>query len=255
MKRWLLFCILLLVTCGCSLTISCVDDPDCSRILFIGNSYTFVNDLPGTLSRLAKSGGHRAETGMSAQGGWFLSDHVNSAETLDQIKLSTWDFIILQEQSQAPASEQARNSQMYPAARTLVSTILEAGAAPILFITWAHRDGWPDNGMPSYESMQTAINAGYLALGQELNVQMAPVGYAWSETRRQTPRLSLWQEDGSHPSLQGTYLAACVFYAVIYRESPDGLSYTGSLSQEEARALQKIAGETVLKRQSFWNIP
>lgn len=255
MSRRLLFCILLLVTCSCSLTTSCIDDPDCLRILFIGNSYTFVNDLPGTVARLAKAGGHRVETGMSAPGGWFLSDHANSAETLDQIKSSTWDFVILQEQSQAPASEQVRNSQMYPAARTLVGTIMEAGAAPILFITWAHRDGWPDNGMPSYESMQTAINAGYLALGQELNVQMAPVGDAWSETRRQNPQLSLWQEDGSHPSPQGTYLAACVFYAVIYREGPDGLSYTGSLSQEEARVLQRIAGEIVLKRPSSWNIP
>ena len=255
MKRWLIFCILIFVTCSCSLEKNCSDDPSCSRILFIGNSYTSVNDLPGTFTKLAKSGGHRVETGMSAQGGWFLSDHVNSPETLDQIKSSKWNFVVLQEQSMAPASEQVRSTQMVPAVRTLVKKVKEAGAVPILFITWAHRDGWPDNGMSSYESMQTGINDGCQAVGQELNLRMAPVGFAWWETRRQNPELNLWQEDGSHPNEQGTYLAACVFYAVIYRENPEGLSYNGNLSRGDARVLQKIAADIVLNNIAYWNIP
>jgi len=255
MKRWLIFCILIFVTSSCSLGKNCSDDPSCSRILFIGNSYTYVNDLPGMFTKLAKSGGHRVETGMSAQGGWFLSDHVNSAETLDQIKSSKWNFVVLQEQSELPASEQLRVSRMYPAARTLVKKIKEAGADPILFITWAHRDGWPDNGMPSYENMQSAINIGYTTIGHELDLRMAPVGYAWSKLRQQNPQLNLWQEDGSHPSEQGTYLAACVFYSVIYKESPVGLSYTGNLSTEDAQLLQKMAADIVLTHPEFWNIP
>ena len=133
--------------------------------------------------------------------------------------------------------------------------IREAGANPVLFITWAHRDGWPENGMPSYESMQTAINNGYQAIGHELNVRMAPVGFAWWTTRRQNPQLNLWQDDGSHPTELGTYLAACVFYAAIYRESPEGLSYISSLSKGDAQALQKIAADTVLKNVAYWNIP
>jgi hypothetical protein len=92
-----------------------------------------------------------------------------------------------------------------------------------LFITWAHRDGWVENNFPSYESMQSAIDKGYLNLGQELKVQMSPVGPAWLATWKQDPQLNLWQEDGSHPNEKGTYLAACVFYAVIYHESPERL--------------------------------
>jgi hypothetical protein len=178
MKRWLILLTLLFIVTGCSLGTSCTEDPNCTRVLFIGNSYTNVNDLPATFTKLAKSGGHRAETGMSAEGGWFLSDHVNSAETLDLINSSEWDFVALQEQSQLPASEQIRVAQMYPAARTLVRKIKDAGATPILFITWAHRDGWVENNFPSYESMQSAIDKGYLNLGQELKVQMSPVGPA-----------------------------------------------------------------------------
>ena len=84
---------------------------------------------------------------------------------------------------------------------------------------------------------------------------MAPVGYAWSKLRQQNPQLNLWQEDGSHPSEQGTYLAACVFYSVIYKESPVGLSYTGNLSTEDAQLLQKMAADIVLTHPEFWNIP
>lgn len=253
MKRWLLVCFLILALSSCSPP--CGDDPACARVLFIGNSYTYVNDLPKTLAELAKSGGQRIETGMAASGGWSLSDHLKSAETFDKIKASKWDFVVLQEQSMTPASEQIRAARMYPAARALAGKIKAAGAMPIFFITWAHRGGWPENNLPSYESMQYKINAGYLAIGQELKAELAPVGYAWLTMRRQNPQVDLWQEDGSHPSEQGTYLAACVFYAVIFQKSPEGLSYTGSLSSENAALLQKVAAGTVLNDAKKWRLP
>jgi hypothetical protein len=103
--------------------------------------------------------------------------------------------------------------------------------------------------------MQLQINAGYLGIARELNIKLAPVGVAWAEAQRQNPQVELWQEDGSHPSLQGTYLAACVFYAVIFRESPEGLSYKSDLSKEQAHWLQSIATDTVLNDKTKWNIP
>src|SRR5512134_2367661 len=124
MKRWtiLILCALILFTPGCSPR-SCSQDPECTRVLFIGNSYTFVNDLPGMFAGLAKAGGHRVETEVEADGGWMLSDHVQSGSTRNTIKSSNWNFVVLQEQSQVPASEQVRMALMYPAARTLVTQI------------------------------------------------------------------------------------------------------------------------------------
>ena len=185
----------------------------------------------------------------------MLSDHVKSAETLDKIKSSKWNFVVLQEQSQVPANEQARATQMYPAARTLVGKIKETGAVPIFFVTWAHRAGWPENGLPTYESMQLQIDGGYMEIGQELKAQIAPVGFAWYKLRKQNPQLDLWQADGSHPKEEGTYLAACVFYAVIFHKSPQGLTYPSNLSRENAGVLQKIAADTVLKEPLRWNLP
>jgi hypothetical protein len=253
MKPWLVICILFLALCGCSPP--CSDDPACSRVLFVGNSYTYVNDLPNTFVKLAQAGGHRVETGMAASGGWMLSDHVKSTETLDKIKSSKWNFVVLQEQSQTPASEQVRATQMYPAARTLASKIKEVGAIPVFFVTWAHRAGWPENGLPTYESMQLQIDEGYVGIGGELDTPIAPVGFAWLKLWKQNPQLNLWQEDGSHPNEKGTYLAACVFYAVLYRQSPENLGYTGNLSTDEAQMLQKIAADTVLKEPLRWNLP
>lgn len=117
---------------------------------------------------------------------------------------------------------------------------------PLFFVTWAHYDGWPEQGMNNYGSMQAQINYGYATIAQELNAPMAPVGTAW-ESAIQHPDLSLWQEDGSHPSEQGTYLAACVFYAAIFQESPVGLTYRGKLSKVITQTLQTIASQTVLK--------
>jgi hypothetical protein len=226
-----------------------------SRILFIGNSYTYVNDLPNMTAELAKAGGHRIEMGIAAKGGWTLSAHAGSAETLDKLKSSNWDFVILQEQSQIPSIEQYRAESMYPAARSLVRQIKAVGATPIFFLTWAHRDGWPKNGLNGYESMQSQIDQGYLVIAQELGVPVAPVGYAWLMTRRHNPQLDLWQSDGSHPSEKGTYLAACVFYATLFRESPEGLTYLAHLPKEIARGLQTIASQTVLENPKQWNLP
>jgi len=206
-------------------------------------------------AELARAGGHKVVTGMAAVGGWTLSDHVQSSETLDKLKSSKWDFVVLQEQSEIPAIEQSRTESMYPAARLLIRQVEGVGATPLFFLTWAHRDGWPENGLPDYESMQVQLDQGYLEIAQELNVGIAPVGYAWLLAQGQNPGLGLWQDDGSHPTEQGTYLAACVFYAAIFRQSPEGLTYLGQLPKEIAQELQKIAANTVLNDPKQWNLP
>jgi len=214
----------------------------CVRVLFLGNSYTYVNDLPTVFRDLARAGGQNVETSIVAEGGETLADHAASPESVDAVRGSRWQFVVLQEQSQIPAVESARQSQMFPAARSLVGIIRAAGATPILLQTWAHRDGWPDYRL-GYPAMQAAITEGYRALGAELGVAVAPAGQAWQTMLRQDPTIALWQEDGSHPSRAGTYLAACVLYARIFNASPVGISDTEGLSGDIARTLQVVADQ------------
>jgi hypothetical protein len=192
---------------------------------------------------------------MAAEGGWTLADHVHPTQTLGKLQSSPWDFVVLQEQSEIPALEQTRTASMYPAARLLVHQIEQSGATPIFFVTWAQRDGLPEDGLPNYESMQPQIDQGYLGIAGELAVPVAPVGYAWSVVTSQDPTLGLWQTDGSHPTELGTYLAACVFYAVIFRQSPVGLSYLGHLSKAQGQLLQTAAARPVLTSPRQWNLP
>ncbi len=257
-KRLLAAAIIFVSLNGCSPKVDCSHlqaGQVCTRILFIGNSYTYVNDLPGMFGELAMAGGHAVETGMAAQGGWTLADHQISPETLALLNSSKWDYVVLQEQSQIPSVEQSRTATMYPAARSLVDSIRKTGAEPIFFLTWAHQNGWPEYGMQNYMVMQTEIDQGYLGIANEMIVPVAPVGYAWSAVNAQDPSLALWQADGSHPSGEGTYLAACVFYAVIFRDTPEGLSFHPHLSADTARLLQGVAASTVLDNPAQWNLP
>jgi hypothetical protein len=212
----------------------------CVRVLFLGNSYTYVNDLPAVFRDLARAGGRNVETGMVANGGETLAQHAASPDSLGAIRGSRWQFVVLQEQSEIPALAAAWQTQMFPATETLVASIRSAGATPILLETWAHRDGLPDQGLDD-AAMQAAITQGYRSLGAALGVAVAPAGEAWQTVLRANPTIVLWQADGSHPSPAGTYLAACVLYARIFDASPVGVADTGGLSPDVAQALQVAA--------------
>ena len=229
-----------LASCGpapCSPT----DGDECLRILFVGNSLTFVNDLPVTFMELARSGGHRVEVAMVVKGGASLSEFVSSSELSDALNSSQWDYVVLQEQSQLPSVEYWRVNDMYPAARTLVKKVRDHNAQPVFFETWARRDGFPENGMLTYEAMQYESNQGYLRIASELKVPVAKVGLVWFRALKADPQLQLWQEDGNHPTEQGTYLAACVFYVTLFNESPVGLEYHGNIPDDVAVQLQEAA--------------
>jgi hypothetical protein len=244
------------VCLGCAPLVSCDLTPAaCTRVLFIGNSFTYTNDLPRMFVRLAAAGGHAAAVDMVAPGGWTLLQHAGSADTLEKIADSKWDDVVLQEQSLVPAVAQARDQQMAPAAAELVARIRAAGARPIFFMTWARRDGWPEQGFATYAAMQFEIERAYLSVAGVYRAPVAPVGAAWLAVRTDHPDLELWQADGSHPAPLGTYLAACVFYAVIYRDSPAGLSYVAGLPPEAAQVLQAAAATAVLSDPQKWDLP
>ncbi len=238
--------VLALVGGGCSLApASCTPASGCTAVLFVGNSYTYVNDLPATFAKLAASGGRRVETGMVAEGGQTLAGQVTSSDLAQRLASRPWNVVVLQEQSEIPAATELRRSVMEPAASQLVARAESIGARPVLFMTWGHRDGWPEHGIPTYDAMQAAIDATYTTVGSDLGVSVAPVGRAWAAARRQAPPIALWADDGSHPTPAGTYLAAAVFYAEILGASPTAATETDGLSDADARTLRELATEAV----------
>lgn len=215
-----------------------------TRVLFIGNSYTFFNDLPEMFAELSRSGGYEVEVDMSAQGGWSLADHASSAITLNEIEQQEWNYIILQERTSLIVDNP--DDYMYPAIRILCEKIRAQDATPILFMTWGPRDGLPSTGCKNFDDTLARIYSNCMDIAHELDLMVAPVGIAWQKGIERDPQVNLWNSDGSHPSREGSYLAACVFYVIIFNQNPEGLTYRAGLTEERAYFLQNIAVETVL---------
>ena len=224
------------------------------RILFIGNSYSFFNDLPNMLMEVAKTKDIRLDVATAAYGGWTLQQHAHSKQTLNILNKMKWDYVVLQEQSVIPSIRGTREKKMYPAARKLVQIIRRNGAKPVFFMTWGRRHGLREQGFDSYSAMQRQITQGYETIARELKVRIAPVGIAWKKARMDAPLLDFWIEDGSHPNKEGSYLAACVFYATIFQDSPEGTGDLYNIGKTKAEYLQKVAAETVLTNPEKWNI-
>jgi hypothetical protein len=222
------------------------------RVLFVGNSYTSVNNLPGMLSALARSLGDVAETVMVAPGGYTLRQHSEDADTLATINAGSWDIMVLQEQSQMPELAQDQVEQfILPYALTLSKAVHRASPAArtVFYETWGRRAGdaqfckvRPE--VCTYQGMQDRIDATYRFLTERASGILAPVGEAWSEVRRSHPEIELYSGDGGHPSPQGTYLAACVLYAVLFGKTPAGASALG-IAPDQARHLQEAAQTVV----------
>jgi hypothetical protein len=224
------------------------------RVLFVGNSFTYKNDLPAMFDALARAGGHAVEVDQAAPPGWLLAQHAASHTTLSKIARLSWDYVILQEASFTPCDARDRDTLMYPAARLLDARIRAVGATPVFFTTWGWRGGRPARGLADFDAMQACLTSAYMTIAKELDDPVAPVGIAWQTALKQDPTLELFQSDDYHPTVTGSYLAACVFYAMIYRQRPEGLPYTAGLDTETARLLQRVATDTVLTDLGRWNI-
>ncbi len=233
-----------------------------TNVLFIGNSYTYVNDLPNTFRQLALSLGDTVNVASSAPGGYTFQGHSVYAPTLTAIASQAWDFVVLQEQSQIPSFPQSQvEVECYPYAAQLVNSIRthDACTEPVFYMTWGRQNGDADNcavwpPVCTYEGMQAQLRESYLNMAQANSATCAPAGATWQHVREQYPMLNLYAGDGSHPSPAGTYVVASTMYATMFRQSPVGASVLGGLAADTAGFIQQIAASTVLDSLTAWNI-
>lgn len=225
---------------------------DRQKILFIGNSYTMTSSIPKVFEQLANSAGRSIEVGIAADKGGDFVSYASSGQVQNMLQSEEWDYVILQEQTQIPSIQQFRDARMYPGARDLVQQVRAVGAIPIFFQTSGNRNGWPENNIFGYKNMQLEIIKGYSHISQELDVAVAPVGYAWYVSMDSMPQIDLWVDD-RHPNAFGAYLSACTFYTTIFRDSPV-TEYTAGLPEDLAIKLITIASDSVLNNLQKWNL-
>jgi hypothetical protein len=203
------------------------------NILFVGNSFTQRNNVPGLIARMAEARGHQLTHTLISAGGASLRQHWNAGKAPRAIESRAYDRVVLQEQSTLPiknAARMAENVRLFDAA------IKAAGAKTVLYMTWARAH--------APESQQLLTDA-YTAIGAELGATVVPAGEAWRRFLAAHREPVLHDKDQSHPALAGSYLAACAFYAVLFQDSPVGIdAEVKGLSAEHRTLLQTVAWET-----------
>jgi hypothetical protein len=220
------------------------------RVLFVGNSLTSDNSMPAMVSRLAE-GDRRAApifTVRYARRGSTLEDAADDARLSELLRDERWNHVVLQEHSLISSRPADRQARTLPAASALGLRARQSGAQTVLFSSWGYKDG--DGRVESgdtRQAMEARISRGSLELASPLSASIAPVGRAWEEALRRLPELDLWRYDGRRPDRWGSYLTACVFYALLTHRDPTGSRFTAGLDLAQARWLQSIAWESVTR--------
>ncbi|OJV27779.1 MAG: hypothetical protein BGO32_11025 [Bacteroidetes bacterium 37-13] len=222
-------------------------------MLWIGNSYTSVNNLPQVFYNLSLSGGDSVMFDSNALGGYTFQNHSANATTIQKIQSQKWNYVVLQAQSQEPSFPPMQvQSQTMPYAHLLDSLVVDNDSCTetVFYMTWGRKYGDQSNcaGYPplcTFTGMQARLRESYLQMANDNHAIVSAAGMAWKKSWQTDSLINLWSSDNSHPSVAGTYLTACVFYATIFRKPPIGLSYSPIGDSATTAFLQTIAHHTV----------
>ena len=204
--------------------------PHAIKLLFIGNSFTQRNNLPGLLAELAAARSLTVKYELISVGGASLRTHWNAGRAGKEIAEGDYDYVVLQEQSTLPVKNAQRMAENV---RLFDEAIKRAGSKTVLYMTWARQHA-PDT--------QQAIADAYNTIGEERGAIVVPVGLAWQNFLSTHDKPLLYDRDQSHPTLAGTYLAACAFLAALLKTNPIGIeSGPAGLDQNDKLELQRAA--------------
>ena len=189
------------------------------NIIFVGNSYTYFNDMPEQLEIMMnnnQSSPFRANIEQVVKGGAHFKDHYNDGQLKRLLNNGTkWDYVVLQNQSDWAVYNEHTLGIGYKYAKLLAEEIINAGARPLLFVTWPKELGSqhyePHGYIKSFGFQYKSNNYHYAELGKRIGAKPIPVNDYWVKTLQNYSGIKLYS-DGSHPTPAGSYLIALVFY-------------------------------------------
>lgn len=185
------------------------------RVLFVGNSLTYYNNLPATVAAVAREAGTTVQVEMFARPNYGLVDHLRvSGEVEAAIRGGNWDYVVLQ---QGPSTQADSRDSLVAWTELFDPIIRSSGAVPALYMVWPPKGqaGGFDASRASYQAAAAAVNGTFL-----------PAGAAWQLALANDGGLSLYGPDNFHPSPLGTYLAAITIYGKLTGHDPRRLPAT-----------------------------
>jgi hypothetical protein len=222
---------------------------DSLDILFIGNSYTHMNDMPNIFDKIAKAKGKSVHVEMNTRSGSSFNVHTTREDMFKVIKSRKWDYIVLQGYSRELSFDYTIvDTASIPFVNKILDTIyINNPCTNVLFYaTWGYKNGYLErDDVNTYEKMADKIIDGYKYMSEIFNIPLVPVGLVWKEIRKNYPSLNLYDKDEAHPNRNGSYLAACTFYSAIFHESSVG-AVTSTISSKNAEIIQLVASNYVM---------
>jgi Domain of unknown function (DUF4886) len=222
--------------------------------IFIGNSFFYYNNgISNHLTLLLRSAdaAYKFRATMVTIGGsgadWHDVDSYFRPNAIGKYSFDAnnnivfnkldrlFDLAIMMDCSQCPVHPQLK-SVFSEFSKKHSDTVRKHGAVPVFFMSWAYADK---------PEMTAELAEAYTQAGNANDAFVIPAGLAFAKAIQQRPELDLYVADKRHPTLAGTYLAACTVYASLFKKSPVGLKYTAGLDEATARLLQTAAWETV----------
>ncbi len=214
------------------------------KILFIGNSYTYFNDMPQLLQQLLQENGFDAHVDSVTKGGRKLFENLqqndeNSEKITELCENNLYDVLFLQEQSYLPAV----NYEVFEdGARRLKEKVLARNT--ILYATWGRKEGCPlltDKGWTN-PSMTELLRDAYHRVGAQIGARVSDVGLCFARVRELEPELELYNPDLSHPSYSGSCVAAVCHYKMLTGALP---KTTACLKTEGIDSILRAADEII----------
>jgi Domain of unknown function (DUF4886) len=248
---YLIFCIISILSCNTK-TVSKSNKNEVNKIeiLFIGNSYTYNNDLPNQIKIMATDYNEFTSIEVKAftTGGARLQDHLKSSFTLETIRNGNWDIVIFQGHSLETLKDPLNFRE---SALALIKIANETGAKIFLFETWSRADGesayneeWSGR---TPDAMQDQISRVYNEVAKDSPAIVIPIGKTWQKFMKEYPNIELHSTDGSHPTPHGSYLAACVIYTYLFNDNPENISYLPlGIEKADAKKIRFMAGNALI---------
>ena len=220
------------------------------RVLFVGNSATYVHDIPGTLAELAQKAGYNIECSSVVKGGATLAMHADASSPLGQKTLRAieqgYDIVFIQDNGNCISSGEMRAKSKH-AAETLNAKIRASGARMGIYVRPPY--GYESFGCDPVGQCRE-FDKHFVGVADSIDAVCAFVNRAFAYAIKNTD-YNLWGPDNAHTSEYGAYLAVCVFFCTIFKVSSTALDAVGIFA-EDAHNLQTIADKIALDGAMPW---
>ena len=228
---------------------------DSTKVLFIGNSITYFNDMPWMFRNIANNQGKKVSVTMYAPGGTGFVDHYTDPNVYDLFRNNVWDIVALQ-----PGTNESRGTS-WPVnttitrGHTMLDSIYYHSPCAQVYLYQIPYALLTPTSYPYYFQVQDTYRDSVQKMNDSLKTQIIAAGECARAYYERWPNLLLHNSYGDiHPSPYGSFLTASAFYSTIFQDSVSDCTYYANIPIDTCRKFFEIADSVILQHFSNWRI-